>query len=183
MLEFTDVFRNGHDMTDCYKDEAIRTIMECKNIDYGHVIWMFSKKDFYNNINCMIHMIDNIIDVNTHDYHCANTYTFFVKVMYNCSILQITNYMLNNGYINNTSFEDYFDLTRTQHCFKRVNYPNKHFDKLVNYLTKVSLSKFKGYYNLEKYYDMFHIMLLVMKAQQRLPTAIIKHLIIPFVYQ
>ena len=103
-------------------------------------------------------------------------------------------YMVNNGCITKQAFKsDCGDAS----CCRHDNFckccPHKHFGKLVKYLTKVSLNKFKGYYNLEKYYDMIYTMLLIMKAQQRLtstgstgkslPNTIIKHLIIPFVYQ
>ena len=187
MLEFTKVFTKGQfvDIRD------IKTIMRCKNIDYGHVCWWHMCVDFYSNMYCVSHVVDNIIDINVCDSNNRNRYTYFVEILRHTSSSHIVHYMLNNCYINEKSFNDYL---RYHSCEDR-NYfceccPHKQFDKLTSYLTKVSLNRFKGYYNIEKYHDMMYIMLLIMKAQQKvpyvrstLPSAIIKHLIIPFIYQ
>ena len=182
MLEFTEVFPKGYKV---YTNSTrTRTIMECKNIDFGHVDWFAMSRSFYNNAKYMSHIIDNIIDINTHDNNLDNRYTLFGKIVCYSSTPSIVHYMFNNGRINDTTFEIYFRiLQHVPHRSFCKCCPHKQFNKLTNYLTKVSLDKFKGYYNLEKYYDMIYVMLLIMKAQQRLPTSVVKHLIIPFVYQ
>ena len=116
-------------------------------------------------------------------------FNFFSKIIAHNYTPSIIHYMFNNGCINNKSFEMHFgDFGKHIHFCDCC--PHKRFDKLTRYLTKVSLNRFKGYYNIEKYHDMMYIMLLIMKAQQKvpyvrstLPSAIIKHLIIPFIYQ
>ena len=195
MLEFTKVFTKGQSMKK-YRNH-IETIMKCKNIDFGHVNWVDCSRQLYNEVECMIHIIDNIIDVNTHDYNHTQSYTFFAKILHYSCNTDIIHYMFNNGCINNESFRRYYEFLSSFNNLYRQAFcqccPHKHFDKLTRYLTKVSLNKFKGYYNIEKYYDMMTTMLLILKAQQKmihirstlpnLPITIIKHLIIPFIYQ
>ena len=186
MLEFTKVFPKGHDMKDCWSHKP--TIMKCKNIDFGHVDWIDISPKFYDSTSCMVHIIDNIIDVNICDGHHKQAYTFFTKIIRYSNKPHIIHYMFNNGCINKESFTIYFnsrifdnDDNRHRHFCKCCKY--KQFDELTSYLTKVSFNRFKGYYNIEKYYDILKVMLLVIKAQHVIPTTIIKHLIIPFIYQ
>ena len=181
MLEFTEVFPK-----DCIiinYPNYVETIMKCKNIDFGHTDWIVLSGILYDDVPCMVHIIDNIIDIDTHDNNRYTRYTFFGKVITYSRIPSVIHYIFNNGHINNKTFEIYFSGLQTYHHNFCKCCPHKQFDKLTNYSTKVSLNKFKGYNNLEKYYDMLNIMLLILKAQQRLPTAVIKHLIIPFIYQ
>ena len=185
MLEFTDVFPKGYSMS--YNTNKLKmgsmkeTVMKCKNIDFGHVSWVLE----CDNIEYMVHIIDNIIDVNVNDNNCEAYYSFFNKIMRFSTTPYIIHYMLNNGYINNKSFNDYYDCLRfTGRPIFCKCCPHKEFDKLTNYLTEVSFNRFKGYYNIEKYYDMAYIVLLILKVQSKnLPSTIIKHLIIPFIYQ
>ena len=72
MLEFTQVFSKGQFVG--YVDA--KTIMKCKNIDFGHVDWMGDVM-FYSSTKCMVHIIDNIIDVNVYDNNDSSTFTFF----------------------------------------------------------------------------------------------------------
>ena len=179
MLEFTKVFYKGQ----IIGIDDVDAIIMCKNIDFGHVDWLGGAV-FYNDTKCMFHIIDNIVDVNVHDGGDDTMYTFFTKIIQYSIDLHIVHYMLNNSCINDESFELYFDLVAyTQHKQFCRCCPHKQFDKLANYLTKVSFGRFRGYYNIERYYDMLHTMLLIMKAQQKLPITVIKHLIIPFIYQ
>ena len=185
MSEFTKVFTKGANMANHYDYSSI--IMLCKNIDFSHVRWIHVHSSFYNDVQCMVHIIDNIIDINAHDNNDNRMYTFFTKIMQYSTSSYIMHYMLNNGYVNDDTFSiyskyGYLDNTCNWHGSCKCC-PNKRFDKLVNYLTMVSLNRFKGYYNIEKYYDMMITMLLILKAQQRVPSAVIKHLIIPFIYQ
>ena len=182
MLEFTEVFPKGYSMAKC---DNLDIILKCKNIDFGHVCWnSLDDDDFYGNETYMFHIIDNIIDINTHDGRFVYLFPLFNKILRYSESPSIIHYMFNNGCVNDTSFKIYFDgywnMSHKRFC---ECCPRKQFNKLTNYLTKVSLSKFKGYYNLEKYYDMLYIMLLIIKVQQKLPSVVIKHLIIPFVYQ
>ena len=87
------------------------------------------------------------------------------------------NYILNNGYISSGTFS--FITSSPKILAPMIN----KFRGLVKYLTNISLNRFTKFYNIEKYYDMVATMLLILKAQQRVPSAIIKHLIIPFIYQ
>ena len=177
MLEFTEVFLKRHDMSN-HKE----IVMKCKNIDFGYAKWKKLDRDFYDNRSYMVHIIDNIIDVSAYDNNNPGLYTFFEKIIYYSTDSHIIHYMFNNGCINNKSFTPCFTSSLGHHVFCKCC-PRKHFDKLTYYLTAVSLNKFKGYYNLEKYYYMINIMLLIIKAQKNLPSVIIKHLIIPFIYQ
>ena len=184
MEEFTKVYSEGYTM-----DSVIyhtNTIMRCKNIDFGHINWFSVPEDFYNNTKCIMHIVDNIIDINAHDNNCKKAYTFFTKIIQYSSEPHIIHYMLNNSYISSKCFEIYFNFpsifNEHNHVFCKCC-PHKRFDKPTYYLTKVSLNRFKGYYNIEKYYDIIHTMLLIMKAQHKIPAIVIKHLIIPFIYQ
>ena len=186
MLEFTKVFTKGQ-----YIDmNNIEMIKKCKNIDYGHTYWTMHIR-FYTDITFVTHVIDNIIDVNAHNDGDKNNNTYFIKILRYASDPRVLHYVFNNGYINEKSFDDYLKCDFYGHLkyFCRCC-PRKQFDKLTSYLTKVSLNKFKGYYNIEKYYDIIYTMLLILKTQQKLPhigstlpSAVIKHLIIPFIYQ
>ena len=174
MLEFTQVFEEGYEIS----TKDIPNILKCKNIDFGHVLWPDAYySDFYSDYQLISHIIDNIIGVNVRDNNCVTRTTLLGKICYGEIIKSILSYILNNGYLGNLSFEivnNIFDIDND--IYTQSN-------KLSNYLTIVSFNRFKGYYNLEKYYYITHTMLLVMKAQHVLPRTIIKHLIIPFIYQ
>ena len=188
-LEFKEAFLKGHSMS----FEDIPLILQCKNIDFGHVKWPgCAYRIYYNHKQLMFHIIDNIMDINVMDNNLPCGFALLCKV---CSIEGHTNsnivdYVINNGYINNLTFI-IFKTNHIAHVNK--NYSMVHFEKLINYLTEVSFDKFRGYYNIEKYYYMIHTMFLIMKVQQKssvknqlkysLPNTIIKHLIIPFIYQ
>ena len=188
-LEFREAFIKGHQIT--YND--IPLILQCKNIDFGHVSWpSLIRKYYYTNEQLMFHIIDNIMDINMRDENLSHGLTLLCKI-YTTNIHSsnnVSNYVMNNGYINNLTFTN-FRTTYSNHYIKCCSMV--HFESLVNYLTIISFDKFRGYYNIEKYYYMIHTMLLIMKAQQRLsiksqtyhslPNTIIKHLIIPFIYQ
>ena len=187
MLEFTEVFTKGQHVG--INDNDIEIMMKCKNIDYGHVSW-WTYKDFYSNIQYVTHIVDNIIDINKYDNNNEHSFTYFTKILSYYNSSHTIHYVLNNGCVNEESFNIYQKLSSRIHDRFCACCPHKLFDKLTSYLTKVSLNRFKGYYNIEKYYDMIYIMLLIMKAQQKLshtgstlPSAVIKHLIIPFIYQ
>ena len=115
----------------------------------------------------------------TEDGSTDSDYTFINKLLIYSSKPSILHYMLNNAYLNKKLF--------CKACKRSLNkFDHKvlcRFGSLISYLTRISLKKFKGFYNIEKYYDMIYTMLLIIKVQQRLPVTIIKHLIIPFVYQ
>ena len=70
MLDFTEVFPKGCNIAKYYN--CAETIMQCTNIDFGHVWWIELRNDFYNNEKCMFHIIDNILDVNVRDNNSRN---------------------------------------------------------------------------------------------------------------
>ena len=180
MLDFTEVFTKGYNMD----KRDYETIIKCRNINFGYTNWIYLDSSFYDEENYMEHIIDNIIDINVDDNADMGQYSLFVKIIHYSRNPLVIHYMFNNGYVNYSCFENYFGkLCYTYHKSYCKCCPHKQFDKLVNYLTKISLNKFKGYYNIEKYYDMMTTMLLILKTQRLLPTAVVKHLIIPFVYQ
>ena len=186
MLEFKEIFPQGHTMN----TRDIPLIMKCKNVDFGHVDWCNNLPNgIYNNKVLMMHLIDNIIDISVMDGAYISNFTLFDKIMCYSHGSVIRNYVLNHSYINYRAFRRESSMgydTDYNHTFCK-------YRPFVNYLTNVSFGKFKGYYNIEKYYYIVHMMLLIMKAQQKmpyvgstvtsLPPVVIKHLIIPFVYQ
>ena len=176
MLEFTEVFQYDQHIT----KSDIPTIMKCKNIDFGHVNWfggLFSAKPT-TDYNFMEHLANNIIDINVHDNNTTDFHTFMTGVadMGNPKLLI---YMINNRWLSNRDF----CVTPGYKCYIENRPKLQQSKKLVNYLTNVSLGKFEGYRNTEKYYNMIHTMLLIMKVQKKVPTSIVKHLITPFIYQ
>ena len=174
MLEFKEVFSQGHML----ESTDVSLILQCKNIDFGYVGWRID--GMYNNENLMYHIIDNVIDVDIHENNDTTYLTLFCKILHFCKNPIITHYMLNNGYISN---ETYNKKRMVKHYCYNQCCTRKYYNKQLDYLTSISLNKFKGYYNLEKYYNILHVMLLVMKSQKKLPSSVIKHLIIPFIYQ
>ena len=168
MIDFKDAFDKGYKI----KSTDIDTIFKCKNIDFGHVNWQAVCESFFGNVQLMFHISDNIIDVNTHDDNDNRNYNFISKIIHYSRDLLIVYYVFNNGGVDNHSFNSMYGSD--------INWK---YRELVKYLTIVSLNKFARYYNIEKYYDVCHVILLVMKVQRVLPTAVIKYLIIPFVYQ
>ena len=192
MLEFKEVFPKGHNIT--HRDT--QTIMKCKNIDFGHVMWPLSCRIntyfgpdntdaiIYSYDQLMYHIIDNIVDINTYDNDDPDgRYTLFSKIIHiqNKSVIS---HILNNGGVNNRTFK----IIRAD-CSLHYTQSNllQQSSKLVKWLTDISFSRFVGYYNLEKYYYILPVLLLVTKTQQKshnhLPTNIIKYLIIPYIYQ
>ena len=186
MLEFKRTFPKDH----IIHSRDIPLIMKCKNIDFGYVNWCSELPCYYyNDKGLMAHLIDNIIDITVKDGASASNFTLFDKVMCYSDRSSIKKYMLNNGYVN-------YGICHRVSLWGNSNSVNSTFLKymsLINYLTNASFGRFKGYYNIEKYYYIVHIMLLIMKVQQKmacigstlpsLPPVVIKHLIIPCVYQ
>ena len=133
-----------------------------------------------NNTEFMIHLVDNIIDVTVHDNNNNEYKSFIANVVY-FSDMKILKCVINNRCINKATL-----------IIKEDLWYNVEYDKtlllnkllqLINYLDDVSLNRFIGYYNLEKYYHVIPMMLLVIKVQTVLPKCIIKYLIIPFIYR
>ena len=177
MLQFKEVFYKGQWL--CIED--MPTVMLCENIDFGHTSWPYSAH-MYNDTKLMIHIINNIIDMNTHDNYSLYSYTLFNKIMTYSTTPSIIQYLLNNHCITTKLFTSpNFLVTDIASTYSRKLYKQSH--KLVNHLTIISFGNSTGYYNIEKYHYILHIMLLVTKAQKIIPSAVIKHLIIPFIYQ
>ena len=185
MLEFTEVFTLGQ----CVDRYSIYTIIKCKNIDFSHVAWIF---DIFDDEQAIYHITDNIIDINAAEYDIPGypSYTLLEYIIRNTTSCNITvgnrqalYYLLNNGCINNDTFTFYNDDKYNDDEYNDGHLTLSKYKYLVKYLTDTSLGKFKGYYNIKRYYDMVTTMLLILKAQQWLPSTIIKYLIIPFIYQ
>ena len=180
-------------------------IMACKNIDFGCVMWTDS---IFTDNDLVFYIIDNIVDINAKERGNGSTLLqniiFHIRLSEDCSIydskLQIS-YLLNNGHINISTLQCYSsghidDITIRRKCYKCDNIakyiPKVHnYVDLIDYLTRISLGRFTKFYNIEKYYDTCTTMLLIIKAQskdntmtnRKLPPSIMKHLILPFVYQ
>ena len=162
----------------------------CKNIEFDHVHW---ESEAFRDMELMQHVIDNIIDVNIlecdkRNGHCYTLLQNVVRLM-TCnndsphnSTLEITiNYALNNGYIGVDGFNGISSYNR------EIVIRMLKFRDFVNYLTTISLNRFTKFYNIQSYYDTCKTLLLIIKMQStgntKLPPTVIKHLIIPFVYQ
>ena len=178
LIEFKEAFSKGHKII----MSNIPLILQCKNIDFGHVDWFHylrSFTSFYDDEQLMMHIIDNIVDLSVQDGSIKSTYTFIHKIITYSTKQSILYYLFNNGYLHKKLFSVMHDKMLTKFDCKILN----KFASLIRYLTDVSLGKFEGFYNIEKHYYMVTTMLLILKTQQQLPSAIIKHLIIPFIYQ
>ena len=183
MLDFKNAFTKGHkiDSTD------IETLMMCKNIDFGYVDWTnLDSRAHYNNANLMLHIIDNILDITANDNRVEGYLSFVILLLYYNGSIWIINRLFDNGGVTYDIFDSIYtncyDKCEYKQCVIHLHVHQKHI-QLLKYLTSVSLNKFTKYYNLVKYYDMIHTMLLIIRVQKRVPNIIIKHLIIPFVYQ
>ena len=184
MLDFKDAFTKGHNIT--FKD--ISTLMICKNIDFSHTNWMcIATSQYYNDVNLMTHLIDNMLDIYAVDSDKSSDYPFIIILLYyNNDTICLIDTLFNNAGVT----YDFFDKIKSTRCTFGVYHEcvnalrghQKHI-QLLKYLTDISLNKFAKYYNLVKYYDMTYTMLLIIKVQKKVPNTIIKHLIIPFVYQ
>ena len=167
--------------------------MKCKNIDFSHTKW---SPLIFSNTEYVCHIVDNIININMGEYRYEHSQccTLLHNIIM-CAFalkshehaIQSTNYLLNNGNVSNNTFIFLNHYSYPQ--YGPILYKYKHF---VKYLTKISLGRFIGFYNIEKYYDTCVILLLIIKVYQRspnnghnqwLPPNVIKHLVLPFVYQ
>ena len=175
MLEFKEVFKQHQAMS----RRDIPTIMRCHNIDFSHVNWFAGLFGAILNSNTefMKHLVNNVVDINVYDNNNSLHNTFSSGIIRYSNNFTLR-YMLNNRFLTNN------DLSNTQkwiHC--RDDCYVSQSIKIISYLTRISLSKFTGFCNTEKYYYMIHTILLIMKVQKMVPILIIKHLIIPFIYQ
>ena len=181
MLEFTKVFPLGNSIT---KDDA-DVVMRCKNIKFDHMFWTI---DNFNNVELMYHVIDNIVDINVLEYQSSGHGSFSLLenvLVYadndKCALL--VHHIFDNGCINSDTLnlltEDIHDYVDDM----------QEYINLVNYLTRTSLDRFRGFYNIINYYDTCIVLLLVMKRYSKmvttrwLPSNVIKYLVLPFVYQ
>ena len=191
--EFTQIYQKGYMIT----LNDVDTIMKCKNIDFGHVTWPSS---FFNDTDVICHIVDNIVDVNVVEHTSKICYSYTLlqniynyvrdnqSIIYNWDMIGIY-YLLNNGHVNEDTFvfmDNYGYIYETNNPLTKILNQYKCF---VEYLVNLSMNKFTRFYNVEKYYDTCVIVLLVIKRYQKLgtnkwlPTSIIKHLILPFIYQ
>ena len=178
-LEFTEVFKRGYMITDI----SIEILLKCKNINFSHNLWSYPiiRREYV-----VKYIVDNIVDINMVEYSYEST-TLLSNIIGSNDLSNTTEsivYVLNNGYIDNNTFTctNYY---KCSHFLDRYKW-------LVKYLTKVSLDRFTRFYNIEKYYDTCTSILLIIKVYQKLsndghnrwlPSNIIKHLVLPFVYQ
>ena len=183
MLDFKDVFVKGYKIT----PTDIPTLMTCKNIDFGHTYWMYLNTSlYYNDVHLMTHIMDNILDVNANDGDNDEYHPFIVILIYYNNTICLIDILLNNVGVAYDTFDEIKTNQHSEYIFEqcKINlYAHQKHIQLLKYLTSVSLNKFTKYYNLVKYYDMIHTMFLLVKVQKKVPNTIIKHLMIPFVYQ
>ena len=174
MLEFREVFGESQEI----KVKDILLIKQCKNIDLRTRYWFCGLFTYYihEDDKLMTHLVNNIIDIYAYADIDDTHYTFASGVLRN-GTTSMVKYMFNNRYLSNNGI-NYMCMWAGSHI--RLC---KQLRQLINYLTMVSFNKFWGYCNTEKYHGMIYIMLLVTKVQKRLPFTIVKHLIIPFIYQ
>ena len=168
--DFKQVFRKSQPVA----TRHMPLVLRCNNIDFGHVDWPASFYSILNQNNKIM-----IIDIHVHDNNNTINYTFINGILKHGNI-QTVMYMINNRCISNYSFS----------CARPHKYGNVAIVSLYNnaknltgFLTSISLGRFAGYYNLERYHYMIHTMLLITKVRTVLPKNVIKHLIIPFIYQ
>ena len=170
MLEFTEVFPRGAYVTN------IDDIRKCGNINFSHVKWSLG---IFQNHSIVCHIVDNILDINAWEYQ-SREHTLLDNIIRagfsHEQIKRSVNYMMNNGYVN-------IDTFNVVHRLGRIYVVLNRYKNLVIYLTTISLGKFTKFYNVEKYYDTMIVMLLVLKVHKVLPKNVIRHVIIPFIYQ
>ena len=177
-LEFTETFNKGQQIT----EDDIPTIMQCKNIDYDHVNWNIRrmyKQVLTENTQFMMHLVHNVIDINSCYVNGCSHYSFI------CNIIIHSDDAILKYVINNRGFNKKLLSEIKSRCMVSMN-QYLMFDKLLKlskYLNKKAVHKFPGYYNLERYYNMMHTMLLVMKVQTIFPKCVIERIIIPFIYR
>ena len=137
-LEFRKAFVKGHSMS----FEDIPLILQCKNIDFGHVDWPHYRiRNYYDNKQLMYHVIDNIVDINIKGNNLERGIALLCKICTedirgNPNNGDIVNYIMNNGCLNNLTFV-HFKVTHQP----RIRKYNRIvcFGELVNYLTTISL--------------------------------------------
>ena len=178
MLEFTEVFTRD---TMLYT-EHINDIHKCKNIDFSHVRWSIT---VFRDYSLVCHIVDNMLDINATECKLSTTLLDnFVRLIYTSNQnIESINYFMNNGYINIDTFNINEHSLNTINTVNTINTMLNKYKNLVIYLTTISLGKFTRFYNIEKYYDTVIVMLLVLKVHKILPNNIIRHIIIPFIYQ
>ena len=178
MLQFKEAFSKGQHIN----VNDIPTILQCENIDFGHVIWNISS--MYSHIlnvnnDFMVHLVNNIIDISVHGNNDNRLYHSFISGIISNGNTKLLGYVINNRCINSQVL---IDKTICYGSHERRSFI-RNLLGVSTYLNNISSNKFTGYYNLEKYHYMIHIMLLVTRVQTVLPRCIIKHLIIPFIYR
>ena len=94
-LEFTETFKKGQMIT----SNDIPLILQCKNIDYGHVIWnidyMYHRAfSHYNEFT--MHLVNNIIDINSHPYHDRTKYCSYISGITQFGEMKVVEYIINN---------------------------------------------------------------------------------------
>ena len=184
MLEFKEVFPRGTVISTKNEND----ILNCKNIDFNHCEWTYN---VLSNYTVLCHIVDNIVNINANEYilnklshvphisHISRTLLRNITeiVTRDNTNIKLINYILNNGHVTS----DTLDVRNI--CGYQTEIMLRKYANLVIYLTKVSLSKFTGFYNIEKYYYMINTMLLILNTQKVLPKNIVKHVIVPFIYQ
>ena len=163
-LEFKETFTKGYWVT----SSDIPIIMQCKNIDFGHVSWAIYSMYSYvliSDFKFMMHLVENIIDITIHSNNNGAHNSFIFGVMYH-SDMEVLKYVINNRCINKATLV----VGNKYHISSVRILLINNLLKLVNYLDNISLNRFTGYYNLEKYYHVIPIMLLVTRVQTVLPN-------------
>ena len=112
MLEFKETFNKGQQVT--LRD--IPTIMQCKNIDFGHVDWIIPRLYdcvLNDNIDFMKHLVNHIIDITARDNNNEHYHSFISGIsLLNKSVFE---YIMNNRCI-------YSELSVTQNCNRMLQF-------------------------------------------------------------
>ena len=178
MLEFTEVFTRD---TMLYAFQINDNIHKCKNINFNHVRW---SRTIFRDYSMLCHIVDNVLDINATE--CKLSSTLLDNVILSAygsnQIVKSINYVMNNGCINIDTF-NINTLDINNYLLDTINTTLNKYKNLVIHLTTISLSELTRFYNVEKYYDTMIVMLFILKVHKVLPKNIIRHLIIPFIYQ
>ena len=87
-----------------YNNDNMATIMKCKNIVFDYVEWFGAIIRPYTNVNLVIHLIDNVVDIDARDSEIH--YTLFTKILVYGTTPEIIHHMLNNKCIKYSYFRE-----------------------------------------------------------------------------
>ena len=152
----------------------IEKLIKYTNIDFGSpkIYWDYASDEKYANKKLMLHLMKNIINLNTYEKYNLVPFTIFQKASHCDLNLEILEHLLNYGYILND-----IDIDRAKHVYKP--YITRYY-KFQQYLQ--SILKIKHPKNIPRYYHKMNLLMLITKHQKIVPKCVLLYVIIPFVY-